>query len=93
MDIALPTKVVEKVLKQYGLDAAGALKKLEEYTEERRAVATRDEKVRRLQADSEKKIAELLAKKLCRHAETEEHGDPSGNGDHETQCLICGAWL
>tara|TARA_R110000868_G_scaffold300198_1_gene560605 strand:- start:439 stop:735 length:297 start_codon:yes stop_codon:yes gene_type:complete len=89
--MGLPTEVLAFAIRStpYPETAANLIQKFESI---RNRAAERKLKAEQIRTDAEKKIKALLAEPLCAHEVTKTHGDPSGNGDNDEECLICGEW-
>ena len=90
-DISLPEPVVLHVMQSMPR-VEMAMETLKVYSESRRLTAQRKQRIAQIKKEAEQQIKELMAEQLCIHPLTTEHGDPSGNGDSMTECLICGEW-
>ncbi len=91
--VELPAKLVSRILIRCGGEHDAALKIMQRLTEIRRNKHERAEKIRKIREDADAAINALKTQCDCKHEFCESHGDPSGNGDSEEECLICGEWI
>jgi hypothetical protein len=90
--MSLPKEAIVFIIKNAASPEAAA-NLIAKYEQVQSRVASRGAIIGRIRSEAEKRIKKLLAEKICDHPVVKNHGDPSGNGDSSTECLICGEWV
>ena len=91
--VDLPSKLVSRILLLCNGDHGKALTMMQKFTSIRRSNRDRAQQIKKIRAEAEAAIIAIQKQFDCEHEFCESHGDPSGNGDSEEQCLICGEWI
>ena len=91
--VDLPAKLVNRILLLCDGDHGKALAMMQKFTNIRRSSQDRARKIQKIRSEAEAAIIAVQKQFDCEHEFCESHGDPSGNGDSEEQCLICGEWI
>lgn len=92
LNIDLPICVIDYVVRQ-GLSPEETMAKLCKYAGWCSRVNAREQKIRQIEAEADRKVRELRSEMLCCHDITETQGDPSGGSDSSCVCVICGEVL
>jgi hypothetical protein len=90
--VALPKEVIAHAIRSTPSPEKAA-ELIEKYESRREKVAARRRKAQSIRDRAEKEIEAIMQMEICNHEIRKTHGDPSGNGDSEEECLICGEWL
>lgn len=70
-----------------------AVELIQKYESIHRQVVERKQRIDVIWKRAKKETDKLMEEQLCSHEIRKTHGDPSGNGDNEEECLICREWL
>lgn len=90
--MGLPKEVIAHAIRSTPYPEKAA-ELIEKYESRREQVAARRRKAKSIMERAEKEVEAIMQMEICQHEIRKNHGDPSGNGDSEEECLICGEWL
>lgn len=90
--MGLPKEVITHAIKS-SASPEQAAELIETYESRREKVAARRRKAQAIRERAAVEIQAIMEMEICQHEILKRHGDPSGNGDSEEECLICGEWL